>query len=161
MKAEKTVRWFGVKAVFRRVATGKPRSSDVHYDPDATLVEERVVLLRARTPRQALARAEREATRYARQPSHENLYGQSVRLRFLADLDAFELYDPPDHAREVYSRTEVVSRRVSDREVVNKYLGKAADRKEQYIRRKFVNRTLASKLWSSCARQPAICALAS
>jgi len=53
----------------------------------------------------------------------------------------------PTTLAKVYSRTEVVSRRVSDREVVNKYLGKAADRKEQYIRRKFVNRTLASKLW--------------
>ena len=100
MKGEKTVRWFGVKAVFRRVATGKPRSRDVHYDPDATLVEERVVLLRARTPRQALASLAFCSTRYARQPSHENLYGQSVRLRFLGDLDAFELYDAPDHARE-------------------------------------------------------------
>jgi len=68
-------------------------------------------------------------------------------LRFLGDLDAFELHDLPTTLAKVYSRTEVVSRRVSDREVVNKYLGKAADRKEQYIRRKFVNRTLASKLW--------------
>src|SRR4051794_8957759 len=42
-------KWFGVKTIFRVEASGTPRKTDDRFDPDVTMVEERVVLIRARS----------------------------------------------------------------------------------------------------------------
>jgi hypothetical protein len=139
-------KWFGVKTVYRSRATGRPLKRDRHYDPDATLIEERIVLIRATDFDQALKAAEREALRYVRD-GHENLYGQRIETRFLGACDAFELFDPPGPHGEVYSRTEIVSRGITNAAVVKQLIGSSSTKGERYTRRKFVNRALASKLW--------------
>jgi hypothetical protein len=139
-------KWFGVKTLYRTRATGRPDKRDRHYDPDATLIEERIVLMRAADFAQALKDARREALTYARR-GHENLYGQRVETSFLGVCDAFELFDPPAAQREVYSRTEIVSRRITNAAVVRQLMGPNATKREQYTRRKFLNRTIAGKLW--------------
>lgn len=114
-------KWFGVKTLYRTRASGRPHTRDRHYDPEATLIEERIVLIRATDFGQALKAAKREALRYGRK-DHENLYGQRVQTRFLGVCDAFELFDPPGPQREVYSRTELVSRRITNAAVVKRLI---------------------------------------
>jgi uncharacterized protein DUF4288 len=116
-------KWYAVKSILRLAPMGKPSGRDGAYDPQASLIEERVVLFRARSHEEALARAEQEARRYSRQPSHRNPYGQRVRYRLLPGADSYELFDPPTSGREIYSRTEMVSQSVSDESVLRSLIG--------------------------------------
>lgn len=123
MRNSKVWKWFAVKSVFRTEATGRPLGTDAAFDASMTLVEERVVLFRARSQREAFARAEREVRSYASDCDHRNPYGQQVVCRSLEVMDSYELFTAPASGREAYSRTQVVSRSVPDRSVVQALLG--------------------------------------
>jgi hypothetical protein len=57
--------WYAVKTLYRSEGLGRPTATDSAYDPAATLVEERVVLLKARSFQDAIRAAEKEARAYA------------------------------------------------------------------------------------------------
>lgn len=128
-------KWFAVKSVFRVAATGRPLGRDEALDPAMTLVEERVVLFRARSHDEAIARADEEARAYCGEAPHRNPYGQRVVYRRLPQSDCFELFESPASGREVYSRTEVAPRSVSDRAVVAALLGPGESRRVAASRR--------------------------
>ena len=137
--------WYGVKTLFRIVAVGRPVTRDDAYDARVSLVEERVVLFKARSFSAAIRAAEREARRYARY-RYVNPYGQSVVTRYLRACDAFELFDPPGAGTEVFSSTEVISRRVSDRTVVNRRFGSIVnERADRQRRRNILNCELSGR----------------
>jgi hypothetical protein len=50
-----TLKWFGVQRFLRTKAVGPVRRRDADYDPDGTLVEERIIVVRARDVRAASA----------------------------------------------------------------------------------------------------------
>ena len=145
-------RWFGVKTLFRTRAVGEPAHTDEHFRPGWTLVEERIVLLRARSGAEALRRAEREAAAYVpAEPSH-NRYGQRIETAPLGCRTAFELFD--DEARglegatgtiEVFSQTHRVPESTPDDEVCERFLGpREMDAEEREMRwRTFVDVELA------------------
>jgi len=135
-----------VKTVYRTTAQGRPRSIDKHYDPNVTMVEERVLVFRAPSFHQAIRVAEREAREYAR-GQRTNLYGQRVSTKYLGACDAFELYGPPGDGSEVYSRTELVSRRKRDRQVADTLLGAEERDRAHATRRKFLDREITPKNW--------------
>jgi len=111
----KKVGWYGVRTLLRLVATGKPKRHDKHFDPASTLVEDRVVLFKANSFESAIEQAESEAKQYCRRTLFTNIYGQSVRMRFVGVVDAFSvLDDKPRAGSEVYSSTALVVRSVSD-----------------------------------------------
>ena len=135
-------RWFGVKTLFRSEAgAGAP-----------TLVEERVVLVRARTPDEATRVGEEDATKYAGAPFH-NRSGELVRRRYLGACATYELFG--DDARrlgdargtiEVFSDTRVVAAGVADEEIVAAMLGAEAGDEEREVRwRNFVPGDLAAE----------------
>ncbi len=78
-------KWFGVKTLYRSDATGRRKVTHPNYDPKTTLVEERIVLFRARTGQEAIRKAELEAREYARL-SHTNSFGQRVRTKIPSDV---------------------------------------------------------------------------
>ncbi|MBI5366462.1 MAG: DUF4288 domain-containing protein [Planctomycetes bacterium] len=129
--------WYGVKTLFRMEAVGKPVARDIAYDATVSLVEERVVLFKARGFAAAIRAAEREARRYARL-RYVNPYGQRVSMRYLGACEAFELYEAPGEQAEVFSTTEVVSKRIPDRTVVDQRLGARVDEKADRARRRIV-----------------------
>ena len=126
--------WYGVKTLFRLGAVGKPAKEDAKYDPGTTLVEERVVLFRARGFAEAVQLAEREARSYARH-RHRNPYGQQVVTRYLGACDAYQLFDPPAEGREVFSTTELVGKIVTDATIVDHRLGHRETAQEMARRR--------------------------
>ena len=130
--------WYAVKTLYRTTATGLPARRDAHLDRNATLVEERVVLVRARSFDEAIRKGEKEARDYARGASYRNPYGQRVATRYLGECDAFQLAADPAHGREVYSRTEIVSADVSTEAVVERLLGHEEPDGGDTRRRKFV-----------------------
>lgn len=115
--------WFGVKTVYRLEASGEPEGIDRGFARDVSLVEERVVLVRARSLREAIRKAGREARAYVSQPSHRNPYGQRVRWRLLKYCDAYRLFEDPRSGAEVFSATEVVASAESDQRVLDRFIG--------------------------------------
>ena len=129
--------WFGVKTLFRTTAVGSPRATDSGFDSDLALVEERIVLFRARTPDAAIARAEAEARRYAKM-THQNPYGQSVVTQYLGACDAFKLFESPAAGIEVFSSTVLVSAAERRRALVDRWFGQS-ERLPNKRRRNFHN----------------------
>src|SRR6266853_1550123 len=93
-RASRARSWFGVKTVHRIAAAGRQLGSDSAASNSATLVEERVILVRARSMRDAIGRAEVEAKKYASAIRHRNPYGQDVRARYLGYCDAYDINEP-------------------------------------------------------------------
>jgi hypothetical protein len=132
-------KWFGVKTLYRTTTLGRPPVTDSAYDPSGTLVEERVVILRARSHAEARRKAKAEATRYAKR-EHFNPYGQRVRTRWLSASESFELFDKPDDLVEVWSSTYIIPASVRDKEVVVRALGAHETAAQRKRRKKFLNR---------------------
>ncbi len=80
-KPKKT--WYGVRTLYRITAKGKPKSRDEHYDSDATLVEDRIVLIQAVSFHDAIKQGTKDARSYCRRTKVVNIYGQKVVTRFL------------------------------------------------------------------------------
>jgi hypothetical protein len=112
---------------------------DRYFDPDSTLIEDRVVLFQATSFDDAIAQGIREGRSYSRQTKFVNLYGQRVRMRFLHACDAFEIPEgKPGAGCEVYSSTELVRSSVPDSSVIRRRMGPeaAGPPKKRY---KFIN----------------------
>ena len=62
--ARKRRGWYGVRTLVRLIAAGRAKKTDKHFDPTATLVEDRVVLLRADSFHSAIQKAEQEVQQY-------------------------------------------------------------------------------------------------
>jgi hypothetical protein len=141
---EKT--WYGVRTLYRVTAKGKPKLRDKHFDPESTLIEDRVVLFQATSSGDAVAQATREARTYSRQIKFVNPYGQKVQMRLLDACDAYEISEMPARkpgaGSEVYSLTELVRASVSDSAVVKKRMGGQASL-GTVARWKFVNARIA------------------
>jgi hypothetical protein len=82
------------------------------------LVQERVVLLRATSLKDALLRGAKEADAYCADSEHLNLYGQTVRMRRVDVLESSHLFIGLDAKRqEVWSSTRVLPASVTDQEL--------------------------------------------
>ncbi len=116
-------KWFGVKTLTRWEAIGKPKSIDENFDADATLIEERVVLIKARSFDEAIRKGEKEAK--GNLSEYKNFYGQKIKQRYLEVCDAFELFDEPnENGIEVFSLIETVSKKVKDSVLIENKFGK-------------------------------------
>jgi hypothetical protein len=134
-------KWYGVKTVYRTTAEGEPAQTDRYFDPSASLVEERVVLVRARNFDEALAKGEKEARAYAA-GDVENRYGQRVRQRYLGVADAYEMPEAPGNLVEAYSKTELVPTSTPDAEVCVKRIATERAR-DRWRRTKFMKHEFA------------------
>ncbi|HEV8160547.1 MAG TPA: DUF4288 domain-containing protein [Pyrinomonadaceae bacterium] len=123
-------KWFGVKQLTRWEAVGKPKSIDDNYDEEATLIKERIVLIKARNFNEAIKKGEKEAKENLSE--YKNFYGQKVKQRYLEGCDAFEFFDEPnENGVEVFSLIETVSHKVKDSVLIENKFGK--DRFGNYL----------------------------
>ena len=106
------------------------------------MVEERVVIVKARSGDEAIRIGESEARRYARS-SHRNPYGQRVRVRRLGCIEAYDINESRHELTEVYSSTQVVPRRVSDRTLVRRAFGPFESDRANGSRRNILNISFA------------------
>lgn len=116
-------KWYGVRSLYRLVALGRPKNPSASYAPDATLVEERIVLVKARNNEEALRKAETEGKNYARSIRHTNGYGQRIKNRILKVLDAYELFDSLSSGAEVFSTTEEIDASIPDEQICKRLIG--------------------------------------
>jgi len=139
-----TAKWFAAKTVYRTTAVGRPLKRTPEYRADATLVEERIVLIRAKDFKGALKKAEAEAKRFAR-TTHKNPFGQVVKTRFLGDVDLWLIHDELEEGCEIFGSTEVLSSKVSDRAILDAKFGAAPDKDWSEARVKFRNAALVGE----------------
>lgn len=134
-------KWFGVKTLTRVEAVGVPEYIDDNFDKDATLLEERIVLIKARSFDEAIKKGEKEAREYL--SVYKNAYGQKVESRYLEYCDAFELFDEPNvSGTELFSSTEIISKDITDRIVIDNKVGRDDGVGPFLKRRKFWNAEL-------------------
>jgi hypothetical protein len=138
-------KWFGVKVLIRTELVGRAVRRGRSYDPDATLVEEQVRIVRAANGAAAAQRAKRLA-RLGLPRSFRNAHRQLVRHRILPAWSAYELFDPPREGREVFSDTRRFSKRVSDEDVAAELLSSALSPRDQQRRRQFLDEAIARGL---------------
>jgi hypothetical protein len=131
--------WYGVKTLYRSTAVGRPKVTDSAYDPAATLIEERVVLFKARSFHEAIRAAEKEARSYAR-GDHINPYGQKVKMHYLGACNAYHLFFAPVAGAEVFSSTTIVGLSVRDNAIVHQRMGTVETLREARRRKKFYDR---------------------
>ena len=132
--------WFCVKTLYRAYADGRPEKPDLIYDPDATLVEERNLLFKAKNKREAIMKAEREAKDYAEQSQYINPYGQNVRTRYLGYHDIWEIDGGLADKQEIFCMSRVMSKKVSDSKVAFMCIEKRVEKVVKTKRKKFINR---------------------
>lgn len=116
-------KWYSVRTLYRWIARGKPKQLDSSFLPGATLVEERIVLVKARNGEEALRKAEKEGRAYARSIQWTNGYGQNVHARMLKAVDAYEVVSPPGAGTEVFSTTEEIDASVPDEQICERLIG--------------------------------------
>ena len=134
-----------MRTLYRLAADGKPKSRDRHFDPESTLIEDRIVMFQAIDFDDAIAQAIKEARSYSRQTRFVNMYGQRVRMRFLDASDAFKISDgKPAAGSEVYSSTELVRAPVSDSAVIIRRMGPVAPGATE-LRYKFIDGRILRK----------------
>ncbi len=102
----RTKRWFAVKIFLESKATGRPKRSDRWYKSSNVLIEERIVLVRCLNHAEAFRFAIKESKKLT-EISYENCYGEKVRVRRVGGMDSFELFEKPDHLKEVFSTTSL------------------------------------------------------
>ncbi len=133
-------RWYGAKTVYETVVTPERASGGTSGGrrTQERLIEERVVLVRARSSDEAIRKAEGEAEAYAEGPSHQNRDGAQVQTRYLGACDVFTIAGDAEAGAEVYSSMRIVDARQSTDRVLDMLLGPAeVDAREQRRRAKF------------------------
>jgi hypothetical protein len=123
MLMSKKPSWYGVRTLYRLEPVGRPQGTDRLYSDRVTGVEERVVVVRARSGKEAIRKGEAEARKYAADSFH-NPYGQRVRTRRLDYIDAYDINEPLVEGAEVFSEVEIVSRSVPDRDIIRRLIGR-------------------------------------
>jgi len=110
------MKWFAVRSLFRLDVRGTPR-------PGVSVVEERVVLIRAEGLDAALSAGEDEARAYAGGNRWPNEDGERVVGRYLEACDAFALAGAPRSGTEAYSKVLYINRAASDKGLIKRFFG--------------------------------------
>lgn len=139
------IKWFAVKTLYRSQTNDRPEKPDLFYDPDATLLEERILLIKAKSRAEAVHKAEREARDYARKGECENPYRQRISTDYIGYCDVFEIGGALADKTEIFLNTRLVSRRITDRKLARIYTTRAPQQQVKTKWKKFMNRDYTPK----------------
>lgn len=130
---------YTVKTIYRIKAIGRPKATDKRYRKNLDMIEERVVIVKARSFDEAIKKGEVEAKKYASWSPHINPYGQKVIQNYIGAIDAFEPFEDFKESGEIYSSTQLIPATWSDKTVTDRILG-AEYKDARQLRTKFLNR---------------------
>lgn len=114
--------WYTVKSLYRMEVLPTGAS-----EPRLSSFEERVVLIRASSFDEAMAKAEAEARTYQEEGAWTNKRGERVRTRFLGAVSAFAMADDVSDGVELHSSILFVDPSVSDDQIVERMLGAVSE----------------------------------
>ena len=131
--------FFAVKTFFRSACEGRPERPDKYFDPEATLVEERIQLIKAKSPAEARKKAEKDAVEYARRILYKNPYNQQVTLEYMGLCEIYEIQQPLADKTEIYAASRIINRKVSKAKIGRTYLNERQSF-DPSRRKKFLNK---------------------
>jgi len=95
-------KWFTIKTFYRSFAQGRPVKPDRFYDPEATLVEERTQLIKAKNRAEAIKKVEKDANQYAKRVRYTNPYEQEIVMKYsIRNTSSLILEGPFSHQDKV------------------------------------------------------------
>lgn len=115
--------WYSFCGIFKHEridATGNVR-------PEASLVEERIVLLHAEDFDEAIRLGEVEAAEYV-SDTWPNADGDMVRIRYLGVCDVFDIQETPAKGVEIYSRLLSRPSAEDDDVVIDRFFGSESEK---------------------------------
>lgn len=130
---------YAVKTIYRTKAIGKPTATDKYYRRALDMIEERIVLIKARSFSEAIKKGEKEAIKYTSTEHHINPYGQKVVQKYIGSIDAFETFEDMAENKEMYSSTHLVPAAWSNKTITARMFGPEHNNERQ-LRKKFLNR---------------------
>lgn len=127
---------YAVKSTYQWVAAGRSKTKDKFYSRNSRLVEERIVLVQARSFDEALKLAKKESAIYCG-PKFTNVYGELVEIKSTGRFDAFELIDSPEPGTELFSSNILVRDKNEANERLRHLIAKGETKHASKLRRKF------------------------
>lgn len=134
------IKLFAIKTFYRTYAEGRPCLPDRFFDPDLTLVEERILLFKAQTKLEAIKKAEKDANDFAARIKFKNHYEQDVETKYLGFYDIFEIKDSMADKAELFVKTSLVSKNIPNSKIKHLYVSKEERDLLQSKRKKFLNK---------------------
>lgn len=131
--------YYSVKTIYRCSASGRPEKPDQFFDPDATLIEERIQLVKAKTKDEALRKAEKDAQEYAKRTKFVNPYNQEVILEYTGLCEVYEIDQALADMAEIYASSKIISKKITLSKIAHVYLNKPQPY-DKSKRKKFINR---------------------
>ncbi len=140
-------KWYSVKTLYKIYTVGTPKKTDKYYNNSTNLIEERIVLFKARNFEEAIKKANAEAMQYSTRPYHTNPYGQTVKMKYMNVYDCFELFDEPGNKKEIFSATEIVSNKLSNKKLFSNKFGKYESKSALKKRKRFLNQEFNGRVY--------------
>lgn len=131
--------FYSVKTIYRSTASGRPEKPDQLFDPDATLIEERIQLVKAKSREEAFKKAEKGAQDYAKRIKFMNPYFQEVIMEYTGLCEVYEIEYPLADMTEIYSNSKIMSKKISISKIAHVYLNKQQPY-DKSKRKKFINK---------------------
>lgn len=100
---------FAVKSIYRWRVKGRNVSN----------IEERIVLFKAKSFDDAIAKAEKESVNYAKE-TFINPFGIPVKIEALKYFDAFEIFDELQSGCELFSTGTILGKNISNKALLKK-----------------------------------------
>ena len=97
-------------------------------------------MIKGKSRREAIGKAQKEANDYAMKITCVNPYHQKIATECLNVYDIYELKVNPGDKTEIFSMTRMMSRRIPNSKVVRIYIGKRQHHYGKGKWKKFVNR---------------------
>ena len=129
---------FAVKTLYRTTTLGKPKKTDKYYRKNLDLIEERIITIKARNFDEAISKGEKEAIKYASETEYLNPYGQKVKQKYIASIDAFEPFEKLEANIEIFSTTFLSDTSITNSKLTNNMMGKIY-KNERKLRTNFLN----------------------
>lgn len=113
--------WYGVKLIFECIISGNPapETVDKNFSDNHKTFEESIIIVRAQSFDHAYKLAEKKAKEM--ELDYFNPYNQKVKWLFLEAIHCFNMFDPPIHGTEVYSRHVRIPKSVTTEQFLDNF----------------------------------------
>lgn len=140
---------YAVRTIYRTKALGNPKTTDKYYRRNLDMIEERIVLIKARSFDEAIKKGEKEAKKYASYESYINPYGQKVVEKYIGSIDVFEPFDEIAENKEIFSSTHIVPSTWGNKIITDRIFG-TVNKNERHLRKKFLNKEFSGIVKKNC-----------
>ena len=83
---------------------------------------------------------------YIKDLNFKNIYGETIKWKFLGACEAYEMFDPPKKGMEVFSSSRVIDKNMKDKEILKQIFGPDETDDDYEKRTRFLHGEILSEL---------------